>query len=68
MLIPDASALETVELAGVATLGITAGASAPERLVQELVETLRRTFEVTVEEVQVARENLHFRLPRALGG
>lgn len=52
---------------GAATLGITAGASAPEVLVDEVVSRLRERFTVTIEEVVVAEENVVFRLPAALG-
>ncbi len=48
---------------GCATIGISAGASAPEILVQEVVERLRERFEVTTEEVTVALEDVIFRLP-----
>jgi 4-hydroxy-3-methylbut-2-enyl diphosphate reductase len=49
---------------GCATIGITAGASAPEVLVQEVLERLRERFSVTVEEVTVAVEDIIFRIPR----
>ncbi|MBP0466845.1 4-hydroxy-3-methylbut-2-enyl diphosphate reductase [Roseomonas sp. PWR1] len=49
---------------GCATVGITAGASAPELLVQEVVERLRERFDVTTEEVVVAVEDIIFRVPR----
>ena len=47
-------------------LGLTAGASAPETLVDELIAHLRTGFSVTVEEVRVAEEDIVFRLPSAL--
>jgi 4-hydroxy-3-methylbut-2-enyl diphosphate reductase len=50
------------------TLGVTAGASAPEVLVQEVIDYLRRHFDVTVEDVIVREENVVFSLPRALVG
>ncbi|WP_198375305.1 4-hydroxy-3-methylbut-2-enyl diphosphate reductase [Neoroseomonas rubea] len=49
---------------GCATVGITAGASAPELLVQEVVDRLRERFAVTTEEVTVAVEDIIFRVPR----
>jgi 4-hydroxy-3-methylbut-2-enyl diphosphate reductase len=49
---------------GCATIGITAGASAPELLVQEVVDRLRERFDVTTEEVVVAVEDIIFRVPR----
>ncbi|GGD10522.1 4-hydroxy-3-methylbut-2-enyl diphosphate reductase [Aquisalinus flavus] len=48
------------------TVGLTAGASAPESLVQGIVTALRERYDVTVEEVTTARENVTFKLPRAL--
>lgn len=47
-------------------LGITAGASAPEVLVEEVLEALLTRFTVTVEEVRVATENVAFNLPLIL--
>ena len=47
-------------------LGITAGASAPELLVDELIEACRARYDVTVEEVRTTEENVVFKLPRAL--
>jgi len=48
------------------TLGITAGASAPEILVEEVMEACRKKFEIEVEEVEIARETVNFKLPRQL--
>ena len=50
----------------VVTLGISAGASAPEVLVDEVITSLRTRFDVRIEEVTVAREDVHFRLPQVL--
>jgi len=52
--------------AGVRRLGITAGASAPEVLVQGVIAACRERFAVTIEELAVIEESVHFRLPRAL--
>lgn len=49
-----------------ATLGITAGASAPEILVREVVDALSERFEVTETEVESVRETIEFKLPRGL--
>ncbi|MFM2128667.1 MAG: 4-hydroxy-3-methylbut-2-enyl diphosphate reductase, partial [Pseudomonadota bacterium] len=68
VLIERASDIEWSSLERVGTLGITAGASAPEVLVQEVVEWLGRRFDVTVETVSVCEENVVFSLPRALAG
>ncbi|NHK28799.1 4-hydroxy-3-methylbut-2-enyl diphosphate reductase [Parvularcula flava] len=48
------------------TVGLTAGASAPESLVQGIITALKERYDVTVEEVTTARENVTFKLPRAL--
>ncbi len=53
-------------LDGVQTVGLTAGASAPELLVQEVLDALRARFDVAVEEVTTAVEQVTFKLPRAL--
>jgi 4-hydroxy-3-methylbut-2-enyl diphosphate reductase len=53
-------------LGGVTTLGITAGASAPELLVREVVDSLAARFEVTEEPVEGIEERIVFKLPAAL--
>jgi 4-hydroxy-3-methylbut-2-enyl diphosphate reductase len=53
-------------LAGVATLGITAGASAPEILVREVVDALAARFDVTEEPVEGVEERMIFKLPAGL--
>lgn len=50
----------------VRTLGLTAGASAPEDLVQGLIAACRARFDITVEEVTTATESVVFKLPRVL--
>jgi len=67
-LIDDAGSLDLGWLDGVATVGVTAGASAPEVLVQAVIDRLGERFEVTVEEVDAARETVTFKLPRVLAG
>ncbi len=65
-LIQRATDLDWSLLEGVGTLGITAGASAPELLVRELVDLLATRFEITEREVETTRESIAFKLPRAL--
>jgi 4-hydroxy-3-methylbut-2-enyl diphosphate reductase len=65
-LIDDADHLDWAWLEGVERIGITAGASAPERLVEGLIEALAGRFTVTVEEVNPVRETVTFKLPRQL--
>lgn len=50
----------------VTTLGLTAGASAPEDIVQSLIAACAERFSVTVEEIRVTDENVVFKLPRIL--
>jgi 4-hydroxy-3-methylbut-2-enyl diphosphate reductase len=66
-LIDDASALDPAWLDGVRTVGITAGASAPEELVQELIARLGEFGHVTMEELPGTEERMQFKLPRELG-
>jgi len=66
MLVDGAADLDWTRLAAVSTLGITAGASAPELLVEEVIEACRKRFDLTVEEVSVTVEDIEFKLPRAL--
>jgi 4-hydroxy-3-methylbut-2-enyl diphosphate reductase len=65
-LIDDASQLDMAWLAGARVVGVTAGASAPELLVQGLIERLSGAFEVEVTEIETARETVSFKLPRQL--
>ena len=65
-LIPDAGGLDPAWLEGARTVGITAGASAPEVLVQGLIDGLRARFDVTVSDLEGIEENVTFRLPRGL--
>jgi len=65
-LIANGSALDPAWLAGVETVGLTAGASAPEELVADVIEALRRHGPVEVEEMDGVRETLEFRLPKEL--
>ncbi len=67
-LIDDAKAIDwnALHQHDVHTLGLTAGASAPEPLVQGVIEALRAHYEVIVEEVETAREDITFKIPKAL--
>lgn len=66
ILIARASELDLKWLENVTTLGVTAGASAPEILVQELIQKLREVFEITLKELSQVREDVHFSLPNSL--
>ncbi len=63
-LVEDASDVDLRWLAGARTIGITAGASAPPVLVDELVEALRGLGPVQVSEHRVATESIRFQLPK----
>jgi 4-hydroxy-3-methylbut-2-enyl diphosphate reductase len=65
-MIQRASEIDPAWLDGVNTLGITAGASAPEALVDEVLARLRELRTVSAEEVVTARERITFKLPRQL--
>jgi 4-hydroxy-3-methylbut-2-enyl diphosphate reductase len=67
-LYPRASEIDWAWLTGAVRLGISAGASAPEVLVDELIDACRDRFTVTVEEVRVIEENIHFNIPKSLEG
>ncbi len=66
ILLPRADQLDWSALEGVRTLGITAGASAPESLVQELLGRLGDRYTLQVEERQVTQEDVVFKLPAPL--
>ena len=53
-------------LSGMRRLGLTAGASAPEVLVEEVIAACRERYEVTMEETTVTSEDVQFKLPREL--
>ena len=65
-LVQRAAELDAIDLVGVATVGVTAGASAPEVLVDEVMRRLGRDFDLDIQDVEVTREDVHFKLPSAL--
>ena len=65
-LIDDASGIDWQWLHGVRTLGLTAGASAPEALVDGVIAALQARFDVTLREGSAPREDVVFKLPRVL--
>jgi len=62
-----ADEIDWAALKGVKTLGLTAGASAPEALVQSVIAAAGKFFKVTTETVTLAEENVVFKVPRILG-
>ncbi|MCH8097321.1 MAG: 4-hydroxy-3-methylbut-2-enyl diphosphate reductase [Proteobacteria bacterium] len=66
LLVQRAADIDWDSMNGVKCLGITAGASAPEVLIEGLLDACRQRFEVSLEEVSVIREEVRFSLPREL--
>ncbi len=65
-LIDDAAGIDWTWFDGVSRVGLTAGASAPEDLVQGVINAISARFDTTVEELVEARETITFKLPRLL--
>jgi 4-hydroxy-3-methylbut-2-enyl diphosphate reductase len=65
-LIEDARGVDWSWFEGVTTVGLTAGASAPEDLVQGVIDAIATRYDVTVDELVEARETVTFKLPRLL--
>ena len=65
-LVGSAEAVDWAWFDGVETVGVTAGASAPEDLVEALIAAIAARFGAQVREVAVTREDVTFKLPRAL--
>lgn len=67
-LLQRASDIDWEQFQDISTLGITAGASAPEVLVDEIIAAFGERYDTTVETVSTANENVSFKLPRELRG
>ena len=65
-LVERASTMDWDRFAKCRTLGLTAGASAPETLVEEFIDACGERFDVTIEPITLREENIQFNLPRAL--
>ena len=65
-LVQRATDIDWRALDGITSIGITAGASAPEVLITEVVDAFRDRFDVQVEMVETAVENVEFKVPRVL--
>lgn len=65
-LVQRAGDIDWRALGSAKAVGVTAGASAPEVLVNEVIDAFRSRFEVTLEPVETARENVEFKVPRVL--
>ena len=65
-LVQRAADIDWRALDGITSMGITAGASAPEVLINEVIDAFRNRYDVTVEMVETAVENVEFKVPRVL--
>lgn len=66
LLVQRARDIDFATLEGIETLGITAGASAPDVLVDEVLNAFRDRFDVQLKEISVTSENISFKLPKEL--
>ncbi|MGZ5829849.1 MAG: 4-hydroxy-3-methylbut-2-enyl diphosphate reductase, partial [Xanthobacteraceae bacterium] len=65
-LVQRAQEIDWSMFGGIARLGITAGASAPEVVVEEIIDAFAERYAITVETVSGVEENMFFPLPRQL--
>ncbi|WP_299922484.1 4-hydroxy-3-methylbut-2-enyl diphosphate reductase [uncultured Pelagimonas sp.] len=65
-LVQRATDIDWRALGNIGSVGITAGASAPEVLIEEVIEAFRARFDLRVELVETAEENVEFKVPRVL--
>lgn len=66
LLVQNAAELDMASFKGIRSLGVTAGASAPEILVRQVLDAFELLYDTQIEEVAVTREDIEFKLPRAL--
>ncbi|WP_368345440.1 4-hydroxy-3-methylbut-2-enyl diphosphate reductase [Pelagovum sp. HNIBRBA483] len=65
-LVQRATDIDWRALEGIKSVGVTAGASAPEELINEVIDAFKARYDVTVEIVETAQENVEFKVPRVL--
>ena len=65
-LAPRATDIDWRALDGAQAVGVTAGASAPQVLIDEVIDAFRERYDITVEVVETAQENVEFKVPRIL--
>lgn len=65
-LVQRATDIDWRALSGAKSVGVTAGASAPETLVNEVIDAFRARYQVAVERVETATEDIEFKVPRVL--
>ncbi len=65
-LVQSAEDISWADLEGVSAVGVTAGASAPDILVEEVINAFRSRYDVQIETVETSREDVEFKVPRIL--
>ena len=65
-LIQRAEEIDWRSLKGIAAVGVTAGASAPEVLIKEVTDAFANHYDVSIETIETAKENVNFKVPRVL--
>ena len=65
-LVQRASDIDWRALEGIRSIGITAGASAPEVLTEEVIDAFRARYDVTIKLIETAKEHVEFKVPRIL--
>ena len=65
-LVQRATDIDWRALQGASSIGVTAGASAPEELIDEVIDAIKARYQVTVRTVETAVENVEFKVPRVL--
>ena len=65
-LVQRAADIDWRSLEGIKSIGITAGASAPEVLINEVIDAFKTRYDVTSQMVETAVENVEFKVPRVL--
>lgn len=65
-LVQRAEDIDWRALEGAKAVGVTAGASAPEVLIDEVIDAFRARYDLTVDQIETAREDIEFKVPRVL--
>lgn len=65
-LVQRATDIDWRALNGVRSIGVTAGASAPEELIEEVIQAICERYDVAIETIETAVENVEFKVPRVL--
>ena len=66
VLIADAKDIDWEKTSQFGHVGLTAGASAPEEVIQEVIAAFEQRFALSVQALDGVEENVHFKLPRGL--